>query len=300
MKRKLLCFFLAPLAIYLSCGVALAGTQDKTLLAEVPFVVESGLVIVQVKINGLGPYNMALATGRDRSLFSHDAATALHLRMYSNPGPITDLADPPKLVTLPTMEIGPMKLGNIDLDLGKGFESRSSQTLYGMLGGDFLKDRIVQIDYPNSVVRFYSASPYPKEQPADSKRVMLPMRFELNLTVPILDGVSINDKKIKIVLDSAFPGILSLTPTAVKYLGLESEVAALPVSSGKNKNDPRKGQVKTLMVGTLKLDSPSTLFYMKGSSFDQKIDKFGGIVGNSFMQDYKVTFDYRNKMVTFE
>ena len=49
------------------------------------------------------------------------------------------------------------------VDLSK-LSERIGKPIHGVLGYSFLKDRIVQIDYPNSKLRFFSESPYPRIQ----------------------------------------------------------------------------------------------------------------------------------------
>lgn len=304
MIRKSICLLLTSLAICL-CSILVPGSvSQKQQVVDIPFTVENGILIFQVKINSNGPFNLGLNTGRARSVFSYETARTMHLKMFSNPGFVTDLADPPKLTILSVVDIGKLRLGNIQTDLGENFLPRSSKPVHGILGGDFLKDRIVQIDYPNHIIRFYSASPFPKDQPLQNteQRVKLAMRYETKLAVPIIEEAYVNGKKIRAVLDSGFTGTLSLTPAATKYLDLEAEVAAMaPAASNRNKKlEPRKGQVKTLSIGPLEVTSPPTLFYGKGSGMDQKLELFGAIVGYSFLRNFVVTFDYRNKTVVFE
>jgi hypothetical protein len=60
----------------------------------------------------------------------------------------------------------------------------------------------------------------------------------------------------------------------------------------------RKGKIKSLRVGAINVDSPTVIFYPKGVGKDNR--KFGGAIGNAFLQDFVVTFDYPNKTVVFE
>lgn len=94
----------------------------------------------------------------------------------------------------------------------------------------------------------------------------------------------------------------ALMPEAITLLGLEKEMAqAEPDGRGAGINGvftSRKGKIKTLRIGTINIDSPTVIFYPKGVGTDNR--KFDGAIGNVFLQDYVVTFDYPNKTVVFE
>lgn len=304
MTQKRIRLFLASLVVCL-CGIFTHGSaSQRQQAAEVPFTVESGILIFRVNINGDGPFYLGLNTGRTQSVFSYQTARDINLTLFSNPGFITNLADPPKLTILSSVDVGKVRFGNIQMYLGENFLPRGSKPLHGILGGDFLKDRIVQIDYPNHIIRFYPDSPFPKDQPSENtqQKAKFAMRYGAKLMLPIIEDAYVNGKKLRVVLDSGFSGTLSLTPAAIEYLDLEAEVAAMgPTASvGNKKLEPRKGEVKTLAIGPLEIASPPTLFYCKGGGLDQKLESFGAIVGNSFLKNFVVTFDYRDKTVMFE
>jgi predicted aspartyl protease len=107
--------------------------------------------------------------------------------------------------------------------------SRISQRV-GILvhvGYNFLKNRVVQFDYPKRVVRFYSASPASKsKQPDTASRMMLPFHFYGGDKFLVIDEVYVNCKKIKAELDTGHSGVLALTAAAIKRLGLEAEAQA--------------------------------------------------------------------------
>ena len=56
--------FIAHLLIALSSCVALSQASNKPI-AEVPFAFDHTSVVIEVKVNGKGPFNMVLDTGSD-------------------------------------------------------------------------------------------------------------------------------------------------------------------------------------------------------------------------------------------
>jgi hypothetical protein len=174
--------------------------------------------------------------------------------------------------------------------------------MHGIVGYNFLKNRVVQYDYPNRVVRFYPAAPFAKsKQPNTASRMVLPFRFYAGDNFPVIDEVYVNGKKIRAELDTGHSGVLALTAAAIKRLGFEAEAqAGEPETSegalGTSVN--RKGKLKTLTVGTVTIDSPPVSFRAPNSGLDQA--PFEGLLGNDFFKDFVVTFDYRSMAVMFE
>jgi hypothetical protein len=278
---------LAAMFVFCSPSFAVSAVQQKVV--EVPFSYERGQVFVEVKLSGLAAtYPMMLNTGVGRSVFSHSVAKAAGLVItLSNP----NAWDYDKRYSLDAlvrrMEIGELEFGNLNVAVS------AKEGVAGILGNDFLKQYVTQIDFPKRVVRFYQSSPFPKGAASvEGTKAVLKMKFDGRVQVPIVEEVYVNGKAIKVSLDTGFSETLALTPAAIKYLGLKS------MDDTKTKREERK--LETLAVGTLKLDSPIVVLYGKGSGFEMSLETMGGVIGTGFMESYVVTFDFKNKAVVFE
>ena len=308
MNHALHRFVIAHLLIALGSCVALSQSSNDHPIAEVPFAFDHTSVVIQVKVNGKGPFNMVLDTGSDVATIDLATAKDLGLNLKSTGGQVTGGGSEKSqafLTQVPQVEIGGLASKNmvaVAVDL-----SRSSQVLgkplHGVLGYGVLKNRVVQFDYPRRVIRFYSSSPYPKIEPTfnNERRVALP--FRLGDDSPIIDDVYVNGKKIKAVIDTGGGGTyFALMPETISSLGLDQEMSqAEPDSRGAGLNGvitSRKGKIKTLKVASINIDSPTIIFYPKGVGKDNR--KYGGAIGNVFLQDFIVTFDYLNKTVVLE
>ena len=306
MNRKFIYVFIACLLESL-CG-SFAHSQNNAEIIELPFTFERSSVIIPVKVNGKGPYNMLLDTGAEQSAV--DLNTAKELGLKLNPiggGKVVATGTKQNtlfLTKLSQMDVGSLKAKDL-LAVATDFSKISQRVgipVHGVVGYNFLKHRVVQFDYQKHVVRFYSTSRIPKSQPADTaSRMALPFRFYGDDRFPVIDDVYVNGKKIRAELDTGHSGVLALTAAAIKRLGLEAEAqAAEPETSegalGTSVN--RKGKLKTLMVGTVTIESPTVSFRAVNSGLDEA--PFDGLLGNDFFKDFVVTFDYRNMIVTFE
>lgn len=281
-------------------AIASAHSANENKMVEVPFSLDSGVIVLQVKIHGKGPYNIVLATGYPTSKLSTATFNELKLPIRYN------IADDPigghfvTWISVPDIQIGDLKVDVLNMNAGElaNMSQRLGITVDGVLGCNFLKGRVVQIDYPKKVIRFMQTAPAPPvvtQQTASSTSLLtnyalLPMKFAPEEPVTVVDELYVNDKKLKALLDTNQSGTLALTPAALKYLGL-------PVPAKKNPSST--GTVAGLKIGPMPLGATEALFFAKGTSIDHDLDKYGAIIGNNLMSNYVVTLDYQHHTVMF-
>ena len=282
--------------------VSSARAGGKQQVVEIPFDFYRNEIIVQVKVNGKGPFNMMLDTGTDPSAVDLNTAKDIGLKLHPlgkpGEGGGTDV-NLTYYTELPLVEVSGFTVKNVEtlaIDLSKVSE-RLGKPLHGVLGHSVLNGRIVQIDYPNRVVRFYSQPLFSKVANTP-KRSVLSFRYADNV---LLDDVFVNGKKVVANLDTGSNGTFNLTPAAVGYLGLEEEFNQAPVSTDVGYNgvsQNRQGKVNNVTVGGISVDAPAVIFFGKGTGRDKK--PWGINIGNGFLKDLVLTIDYRNKLVTLE
>jgi predicted aspartyl protease len=301
-KPRKVCYVL--LVIVVDCLACFAQGANKDRVIEVPFEFYQNEIIVQVKIDGKGPFNMMLDTGTDPSAIEVTTARELGLKLDAVGRPVSGGGTSKNVAyatKLPLVEVGGLAVRNVSalaLDLSKVSEGLG-KPLAGALGHSLLNGRVVQIDYPKRVVRFYPSSPLEKTtaQSNTAKLTVLPFRYEDNVLV---DNVFVNGKKLVANIDTGSNGSFSLTPAAVAYLGLEREASRAAVSGSVGYNgmaENRKGKVTNVTVGGISVDSPAVTFFGKGTGRDRK--PWGVNIGNEFFKDFVVTIDYRRKLIAF-
>jgi predicted aspartyl protease len=272
---------------------------------EVPFDFYRDEIFVQVKINGHGPFRMMLDTGADPSAV--DLATAKQIglklsatgRQASGGGTSVNLTYE---CGFQLLEVGGLTAKNVEavaVDLSKVSE-RLGKPIQGVIGHSLLNGRIVQIDYAKRVVRFYAKSLYSKatSQPNTPQRTFLRFRYADNV---LIDDVLVNGKKMVANLDTGSDGTFKLTPAAVSLLGLEAEVSKAEVSRSVGYNgisENREGRIRNVTVGGISIDSPTVIFFAKGTGRDKKAWDIN--IGNEFLKDFVVTIDYRSKLIVLE
>ena len=273
---------------------------------EIPFEFVHNQIIVEVKVGGKGPFNMLVDTNTDPSAI--DTATARELGLVvgdkgaagTGGGTEVNLIYPTRL---PSVELGTFVTKDVSaatINLAKMSE-RIGRPIHGVLGFSFLKDRIIQIDYPNSKLRFFAESPYPRIQYSANTVNTIAFPFKREDGEVIIDSVYVNNEKMRAALDTGSSGSFNLTPQAIALLKLEEQVdAAEPIKSvGYNgEYESKQGILKSVRLGRITVESVRAEFWLPKTGHDDK--KFQVNIGNAFFEDFVMTFDFKNKMVVFE
>jgi hypothetical protein len=285
----IVCFLLNHYAVPASPANQTNGVR----WVEIPLTVRKEAAIIQIKINGKGPYNMAIAT-----CFKHSTLA------WS----VKDETGSPLMYTIdPTEQKGNyaratnIQVGDINIDVLymqlvdlSNLSKELDIPLHGLLGYDFLKGGVVQIDYKNEKVRLLPNNKSSKDwKKSDSQSMSFTSEMKLvdEGRKPVIDGVLINGVRFRAMIDTWQNLPLSLTPDAVKKLNLTAVNAKSP---------PRIASVDSLQIGPFTMNSPETAFYSKGTGFDYGLEKCGAIIGGGFLKKYSITFDYINNLVLFE
>ena len=122
---------------------------------------EAPLIIVPVKLNGKGPFRFVLDTGASGSVVTPKAAKALGLHGSGTAkaigaGGSTDVM----LTRLDSLELGGEKVTGLTLAIDEMKDvSAVVPNLDGIVGYDFLRRFVLEIDYPASTLRLHAPAP---------------------------------------------------------------------------------------------------------------------------------------------
>lgn len=296
--RKL---FLTAFVLLTLLGVPCAASpnaDDQTI--ELPFSFEKGFVMVQAKIKGNVPVELVLASGAEHSKMDGGLLGKYKLpSFYSAEAPITGNND--RLYSyspVPDVRVGSLsgKSMNMRLDSFEDESKRVGREIFGSLGVDFFRGRVVQFDFKQKVVRFLAQSPdIAKDATGASttRSAVLPMSFyKETLTLPVAENVTFEGKKIKTNFDTGVLTVVSLSASAAKQLNL---------TSPPEKQPPLAGKISSLRFAELELRNVPILLHSKNSQFGMyEKEDYGAIAGIALLQNFLVTFDFRKKVIILE
>jgi predicted aspartyl protease len=302
MKTPSLSFFTAIISLSV-CVIAAAGqTAKPAKFIEVPFELHRNSVIIQVKVNGKGPFSMLLDTGTSPSALDRDAAVEMGLTIgkdnLGGRGTGTDEIES-FTTSIHDLQIGGLKAANVEARVVERLSNIGKQLgrpLHGVLGYSLLKGRVVQFDYPARTIRFYSGSFTPKRKPGNSAV----KRFKLLDDTPMIEDIRINGKKVSATLDTGSNGSVRLTAAATKRLGLEetaADSAAVNATGFGGTAIYRKGVLSSLAIGAVNAAEIEVIYVMKDKEDVKTADCN---LGNAFFSAFSVLFDYQKRLVVFE
>lgn len=311
MKTILFRFFLLTFVVFATLVFFyFPGKSTVEHMVEVPFSFEREIILLDVMLNGKGPYTMGLDTGTDPSVIdSKVAADITWLRIplgAHGTGSGSDTVDISLLAPV-IVQVGAIPAARklaLGVDLANVSE-RMGKPIHGILGHNFLEDHVVEIDYPARKIRFHplSSSVSVNEASGFEKRLELPMRYLAGENFPLIESFMVNGEEIKVTLDTGSNGNLTLYPEAVKYLGLEENVErAVPITTEGygGKLNKRVGQVDTLMIKNWVIDSQQVSFLTGGPHVNTPLASRGGNLGNGILKNFVVTLDYPGRTVWLE
>lgn len=271
---------------------------------EVPFTIEKGQLIVSAKIKKDIPVEVILSTGAESSMISSDILDKYKLHgSYTSDGIVTGGPGDKTVTFVDVFDVyvGNSKSANLYMRFSslKNISQSIGREIFGILGADFFKGKVVQFDFDKKVVRFLDKSPITAKSPqsnSSNTTIMLPMNsykktfYGKELILPVAENVTYEAKKIKTLFDTGVVLPISFSPSAVKQLGFESA----PEKGTKN------AQVKSVKYNDYELNNVPAMLVGKGAGFDRDMKEYGAITGLAVLQNFIVTFDYREGMIILE
>jgi predicted aspartyl protease len=281
---RLLRFTLAALLSAASAHAAGAPEPSpEAVIAALPFVPggEANRVRVDLAPEGARPFVMELDTGASVSVMSPRMARELGVSVRKQK------ATPYRRAT---------RLGR---DLQFWVDTRRSDTAasgsfeYGLVGGEFLDDYVLELDFPGKTVRFLDPKRYavPESVDAPDERVTRLLRVATRISVPI----RVNGHELVVNLDTGAPVPAVLSGAAAREAGIDP--AELPTfgrigltvgSTGSSLYEEPAFELAGMPLGSVALlVAPKGLFNM-GDGNDS-------LVGYDVLAPLVVRIDYPRK-----
>jgi len=249
---------LAVLALLLAAGAAgpaFAGdVPPEAVVAAIPFgsAQQPNRILVDLAPEGGRPFPLMLDTGASMSVLTPLAARELGVSVRRQK------RDPYRRAT---------RLGR---DLLFVVDTRSSDTgsktgwEYGLLGADFLKDYVVEIDFTMRIVRFLDPERFAvPEAAADPEEAVVPIVLTSNR--PIVE-VEVDGRPLRLLVDTgAQPGLI-LSGAAARSIGVDPDALPDAGSAGTalGPMQLRFHEVRSLAIGGLAVGPVPTFVAPKG------------------------------------
>lgn len=255
-------------------------------LATLPTVDCGGYFLIQISIDGKGPFNFVLDTGATHTAISQRLARDLSKNVTLIEGTVrgVDGAADQNLgvVTLDRVAAGEFAALDLDalvLDL-RSLSATFGVRLDGILGYSFFDGVVLTVDYPRRQVRA-DRTPLP---PPDGKRVLRATRR----SAPYVQS-SIGDRRVDLLLDTGKSGGMTL-----------DDLASFPTDQPPTPVGSAVGISGTFLVRAARLKDDARLGDLVLQRPIAVESRGASIVGTDALKQLSISFDPRNRRVRID
>lgn len=272
---------------------------------EIPFKLDKGVILIPAKIKKDIAVEVAIASGSQYGFLNSDLALRHKLRLsYTSDGPVTGRND--KLihfVELSDIVVGDLEPESLNMK-HRSFEAMNKKIgreIGAILGADFFKGKILQIDFKKRVLRIVKKSSIDYAQlrsSASGNQVRIfdmdqPYRtfYGSELTLPVASGITFNGSQIRTLFETGTAIPVSISPAAAK----EFTLGPVP-----DKGSTKVFELSKIDLSGLELAGVPTMAYGKDAGFDENLREYGAIFGVGVIQNFLITFDFKAKKIILQ
>ncbi len=283
---------------------------DGTKYYEMPFLRESNLIIIPVRINGKGPFNFILDTGSESGIIFDQAILDSVQVELSQTVPIfaMDGIQTAEVLIARNIPVSIDSLGSslrsmlVLKDNALDIRSILGVDAHGVLGTDFFTRFVVEVDYQNKILKLHEHDTF------------IPGRKYKKYNLALVDGrpyMSVKLKQFKntkqwvnLLIDTGASSALFLDHENYDFLELPDET--IDYTLGSSLIGLLKGKVgrvdKLTFKGRFKLKNILTSFPEDWKITAQQRDKSvtinrHGTIGADILAKFDVIFDYLNASI---
>ena len=277
----------ASIALFFA-GVVSVAAQNRTVTVA-PMQFRGLMPVIEVKLNGQGPFFFAIDTGGGMQA-DIDPAVATQLNLQPT-GKVL-IGDPSRqndremeLTSIASLTFGGAEFRNVTALIRAQRITKDYPEVDGFLGFALFTEYLLTLDYPAMQVRLARGA-LPKANGAD----ILP--FEIENRIPVIE-VAVGKLRMKAHVDSGnFVAGFILPEEVVEQLTLLSQpVTVGHARSVTNRIEIKQAQLKdTIRIGSFQYPEATIAFPAPSDTN----------VGFKILREFAITFDQKNKRVKFE
>ena len=266
---------------------------------SVPFTLADGRILIAVRIDGHGPFQMIFDSGAG-AVLSPDVARDLHLRQtvpHSENGTGANAIQVSQ-ATVRSVSIGAVHLRDVRFDVTSMQDMTpvfGDVRIDGILGRPVFDLTTVQVDYDRRVLRFFGSSGY-NAQPVDWG-----VPFSRVRDVPLIEA-SLDGNKGEFGVDLGARSSLILTASFASESGLDRRFQnATETVAGWGLGGPiraKLGRVGDFMFGPFRIADPVVRLSVQKAGLLSHSDT-AGLIGADILQQFMITFDSAHRMIYF-
>lgn len=302
---RLLGFFvvlgIAPISGLAQSAAPKARFTSGNSALNIPLEIDNNIILMKVSVNGSQPFRFIFDTGASHTILHSRRGAELGLKPEEQvSGTATGGAIEGSLTSGVSLkvagaEVSNQQIGLIDFPVPPGFE------FDGVIGYDFIKEFVIEIDYLNKIMSLHEPRAY-----------LYRGRGEV---VPLL----LDDRRIPLVYATIVPpagaqlnAVLGVDTGAdrafifnhpfVKKHGLVAAMTDIKESSGRGAGGEQQivvGRAKAARLGRFVFTNP-TVGLVRDPERDGATKEGDGVIGGEIFRRFKVIIDYSRRQMILE
>jgi Aspartyl protease len=275
--------FMILILLAFTARIATQGSSS----VSVPMTFNGSMPVVEVMLNGQGPFHFTIDTGAQMKA-AVDSSIVAQLKLQPS-GQVRG-GDPSgrnarmfDLVALDSLSLGGMEFRNVTAILREAGRGPSRPGVNGILGFGLFSDYLLTLDYPGKQLRLARG-----ELPAANGSDILP--FENPHVIPVVE-IRLGNSKLKAHLDSGNMVGSFILPTAL----VDKLTLATPaITVGRARTVSNEVEIKearlndNIKLGSFEFKQPTITFPAIADEVN---------IGLKVLREFSLTFDQKNKRV---
>ncbi|MDH5483006.1 MAG: retroviral-like aspartic protease family protein [Candidatus Bathyarchaeota archaeon] len=257
------------------------------------FADKAPLVVVETRLNNKGPFKFVVDTGSSVTVVGREATEVLGISQTSNS--TTSGCYSSKMLAVASIQVGGIGKRQVPIALGdlSKLSEETGTLLDGIIGSPFMKDYEVVIDYPQMEILF--------EESRQERR--LPTKFRLVSKANfIVVETELNGKgPFNFLVDTGATKTV-MTEQIGQTFGLHGNICGekKALSGFFAGTTMVLSKVKSIQVGKAKSSDVEVGVQDLQLLCDAVGAPLDGVLGYTFMKDYRVTINYPKREMSFE
>ena len=269
--------------------------------ATIPFDFSDGALVVRVRVNNSQPLKFFFDTGAGISVVSPKQAARLHLRtadslkVTGTGGTVNGTVAMGVSLRLPGVTVRNQNVAVFSLD---DFPCEA-RDITGIIGYDFIKEFVVEIDYEASVIRLFEPRGYEYTGRGDLFPLTIARTPRVRAGVKVPGRASVEGL---FEIDTGHEGTLVInSPFVNRHKLLDALNDQIPANGrGVGGVSTRAGaRLESLQLGPYTIGSPVVALSLETEGALAATDNDGPI-GNEILQRFKMTLDYSRRRMWLE
>ncbi|HLM61887.1 MAG TPA: aspartyl protease family protein [Pyrinomonadaceae bacterium] len=269
---------------------------------KIPLEINNNIILLRVSVNNSKPLKFIFDTAASVSIINSRQATELGLKPKEQ---VTGNATGGKFqasliegVSLGVQgaEVSDQLIASATLPAPPGFEYD------GIIGYDFIKEFVVEIDYQNKIMNLYN----PRTYAYSGKGEVIPLLLAGRRTPLIRTRITFAGRTATVIanleVDTGADGTIVINNPFFRKYKLLATLTKTAQASGVGAGGEEKrlvSRVKTVRLGKLIISNPPVAFSIDAEESGEG-ENNNGIIGGEIFRRFKVILDYYHKQMILE